>query len=43
VVLLFFGLENVEMAKDRVRIRVAEGGRDIPKDIIKSSGLNPKN
>ncbi len=34
VVLLFFWLENVEMAIDRVRIRVAEGGHDIPEDVI---------
>jgi predicted ABC-type ATPase len=34
VVLLFFWLENVEMAIDRVRIRVVEGGHDIPEDVI---------
>lgn len=34
VILLFFWLENVEMAIDRVRIRVAEGGHNIPEDVI---------
>jgi len=34
VVLLFFWLESAEMAIDRVRIRVAEGGHDIPEDVI---------
>lgn len=34
VVLLFFWLESAAMAIDRVRIRVAEGGHDIPEDVI---------
>lgn len=32
--LLFFWLPNVEMAINRVAIRVSEGGHDIPKDVI---------
>ncbi|MFZ1748702.1 MAG: zeta toxin family protein [Saprospiraceae bacterium] len=34
VMLLFFWLENVDIAVDRVRIRVAEGGHNFPKDVI---------
>ncbi|MCZ2101973.1 MAG: zeta toxin family protein [Chitinophagales bacterium] len=34
VTLLFFWLQNVELAKERVRIRVLEGGHDIPPDVI---------
>ena len=34
VTLLFFWLENVSLAKERVEIRVSEGGHNIPKDII---------
>lgn len=34
VILIFFWLENVELAKERVKIRVAEGGHNIPKDVI---------
>lgn len=32
--LLFFWLESIELAKERVRIRVMEGGHNIPDDII---------
>ncbi len=34
VTLLFFWLQNVELAKERVRIRVTEGGHNIENDII---------
>lgn len=34
VTLLFFWLQNVEMAQERVKIRVQEGGHNIPKDVI---------
>ena len=34
VTLLFFWLINIELAKERVRIRVIEGGHNIPKDVI---------
>ena len=34
VTLLFFWLNNIELAKERVRIRVIEGGHNIPKNII---------
>lgn len=34
VPLLFFWLQNVELAKERVRIRVTEGGHKIDNDII---------
>lgn len=34
VTLLFFWLENIELAKERVEIRVKEGGHNIPKDVI---------
>lgn len=32
--ILFFWLNNIELAKERVRIRVAEGGHNIPTDVI---------
>jgi len=32
--LLFFWLKNVELAKERVKIRVSEGGHNIESDII---------
>lgn len=32
--LLFFWLNNVELAKERVKTRVKEGGHNIPKDVI---------
>lgn len=34
VTLLFFWLNNVELAKERVKTRVIEGGHNIPEDII---------
>ncbi|MEZ4909404.1 MAG: zeta toxin family protein [Saprospiraceae bacterium] len=34
VILLFFWLESVEMAINRVRTRVSEGGHNIPEDVI---------
>jgi predicted ABC-type ATPase len=34
ITLLFFWLNNIELAKERVKIRVKEGGRNIPKDVI---------
>jgi predicted ABC-type ATPase len=34
VTLLFFWLENVELAKIRVKTRVKEGGHNIPKNVI---------
>src|SRR5690606_38425215 len=34
ITLLFFWLENIELAKERVEIRVKEGGHNIPKDVI---------
>ena len=34
VTLLFFWLKNVELAKERVKIRVSEGGHNIESDII---------
>jgi predicted ABC-type ATPase len=32
--LLYFWLNNVDLAKERVKIRVKEGGHDIPEDVI---------
>ena len=34
VTLLFFWLNNIELAKERVRIRVIEGGHNIPLNVI---------
>lgn len=34
VILLFFYLNNVELAKERVKTRVKEGGHNIPDDVI---------
>jgi predicted ABC-type ATPase len=34
ITLLFFWLNNIELAKERVKIRVKEGGHNIPKDVI---------
>mgnify|MGYP001028488109 CR=1 FL=1 len=34
VTLLFFWLENIELAKERVKTRVLEGGHNIPEKII---------
>ena len=35
VVLLFFWLNNIKLAKERVKTRVKEGGHNIPPDVIK--------
>lgn len=40
VTLLFFWLNNIELAKERVKIRVLEGGHDIPSDLIERRYLN---
>ena len=34
VTLLFLALDSIELAKSRVQARVAEGGHDIPEDVI---------
>jgi predicted ABC-type ATPase len=34
VTLLFFWLNSMELAKERVKIRVSKGGHDIPEDVI---------
>lgn len=34
VTLLFFWLQTIDLAKERVATRVLEGGHDIPKDVI---------
>lgn len=34
ITLLFFWLNNVELAKERVETRVKEGGHNIPTDVI---------
>jgi len=34
ITLLFFWLQNIELAKERVRTRVLEGGHNIPSDVI---------
>lgn len=34
VVLLFFWLQNIELAKERVKIRVSEGGHNIDSEVI---------
>ncbi len=34
VILLFFWLQNIELAKERVRIRVSEGGHNIEPEVI---------
>ena len=34
ITLLFFWLKNPELAKERVKTRVAEGGHNIPEDVI---------
>ncbi|MEN2434276.1 zeta toxin family protein [Weeksellaceae bacterium A-14] len=38
--LLFFWLKNTDLAKERVRIRVQEGGHNIPEDVIERRYLN---
>lgn len=34
ITLLFFWLNNIELAKERVKTRVEEGGHNIPQDVI---------
>jgi len=34
VILLFFWLQNIELAKERVKIRVSEGGHNIEPEVI---------
>lgn len=34
ITLLFFWLNSVELAKERVKIRVSKGGHDIPQEVI---------
>lgn len=34
VTLLFFWLNNIELAKERVKMRVKEGGHNIPENVI---------
>lgn len=34
VTLLFFWLQNIELAKERVKVRVLEGGHNIPSEVI---------
>lgn len=38
--LLFFWLQNSDLAKERVKIRVQEGGHNIPKEVIERRYLN---
>lgn len=40
VTLLFFWLKNTELAKERVKTRVLEGGHHIPDDIIERRYYN---
>ncbi|RYZ82614.1 MAG: zeta toxin, partial [Proteobacteria bacterium] len=40
VTLLFFWLQNVDLAIERVKTRVLEGGHNIPLDVIKRRYLN---
>jgi predicted ABC-type ATPase len=40
VTLLFFWLQTIELAKERVATRVLEGGHNIPSDIIERRYLN---
>ena len=34
MILLYFWLQTIELAKERVKTRVLEGGHDIPEDVI---------
>jgi predicted ABC-type ATPase len=36
VVLFFIGIDNAETSEDRVAMRVAQGGHDVPKDKLRS-------
>ena len=38
ITLLFFWLNNIELAKERVKTRVKEGGHNIPEDVIERRG-----
>lgn len=40
ITLIFFWLRSVELAKERVRIRVTEGGHNIPPDVIERRYYN---
>ncbi len=40
VILLFFWLRNVDLAIERVKIRVQEGGHNIPEDVIRRRYVN---
>ncbi len=40
VTLLFFWLNNIDLAKERVKIRVKEGGHSIPEEVIERRFLN---
>lgn len=40
VTLLFFWLQNIELAKERVKIRVLEGGHNIKGDVIERRYIN---
>lgn len=40
VTLLFFWLQSVELAKERVRIRVSEGGHNIEPDVVERRYVN---
>lgn len=37
---MFFWLKNTELAKERVKIRVKEGGHYIPEDVIERRYIN---
>ncbi|MDM1530572.1 zeta toxin family protein [Myroides odoratimimus] len=40
VTLLFFWLNDFQLAKERVKVRVSEGGHDIPVDVIERRYIN---
>lgn len=40
VTLLFFWLQTIDLAKERVATRVLEGGHNIPKDVIERRYIN---
>lgn len=40
VTLLFFWLQTIDLAKERVATRVLEGGHNIPKDVIEIRYIN---
>jgi len=40
ITLLFFWLQSIELAKERVKIRVSEGGHNIEPDVIERRYLN---